>query len=90
MIFTFCPARPQSTGQMQMIRTIVPDVLTLNEAVGVEEGGEGLGYAGGVIDEDRGVGAPGGYGQGHGHAVVVGGGIFTTFQEMAVQEAALY
>lgn len=58
MIFTFCPARPQSTGQMQMIRTIVPDVLTLNEAVGAREGGEGLGYAGGVIDEDRGVGAP--------------------------------
>ena len=72
-----------------MIRTIVPDVLTLKEAVGAREGGEGLGYAGGVIDEDRGVGTPGGYGQGHGHAVVVGGGIFTTFQEMAVQEAAL-
>ena len=53
MIFTFCPARPQSTGQMQMIRTIVPDVLTLKEAVGAREGGEGLGYAGGVIDEDR-------------------------------------
>ena len=77
MIFTFCPARPQSTGQMQMIRTIVPDVLRLKEAVGAREGGEGLGYAGGVIDEDRGVGTPGGYGQGHGHAVVVGGGIFT-------------
>lgn len=75
---------------MQMIRTIVPGVLTLNEAVGVEEGGEGFGYAGGVVDMDGGVGAPGGYGQSHGHAMVVGGGIFTTFQEMAVQEAALY
>ena len=49
MIFTFCPARPQSTGQMQMIRTIVPDVLTLKEAVGAREGGEGLGYAGDVV-----------------------------------------
>lgn len=90
MIFTFCPARPQSTGQMQMIRTIVPDVLTLQFGIGVEKGGEGLGYAGGVVDEDRGVGAPGGYGEGHRHTVVVRGGIFTALEEVTVQEAALY
>ena len=89
MIFTFCPARPQSTGQMQMIRTIVPDVLTLNEVVGAREGREGFGDAGGVIYYDRGVGAPGGYGEGHRHTVVVRGGIFTALEEVTVQEAAL-
>ena len=67
----------------------IPDVLTLKEAVGVKEGGEGFGDAGDVVYKDRGVGAPGGDCEGHCHTVVVGGGIFTTFQEMAVQEAAL-
>ena len=67
----------------------IPDVLTLKEAVGAREGREGLGYAGDVVYEDRGVGAPGGYGEGHRHTVVVRGGIFTALEEVTVQEAAL-
>ena len=63
--------------------------LTFQTAVGVEEGGEGFGDAGGVVNVDRGVGAPGGDGEGHGHAVVVRGGIFTALQQVAVQQAAL-
>lgn len=63
--------------------------LTLQFGIGVEKGGEGLGYAGDVVYEDRGVGAPGGYGEGHRHTVVVRGGIFTALEEVTVQEAAL-
>lgn len=55
----------------------------------VEKGGEGFGDAAEVVYADGGVGAPGGDGEGHGHAVVVRGGIFTALQQMTVQEAAL-
>ncbi len=62
-----------STGRNRAVSQH-PDRL----APGVEEAGEGFGDAVGVVDDDWAVCPERGDGQGHGHPVVMIGGIFTT------------